>query len=103
MDNFRKPSEKEEEYFLQEELKRIKKLREEQAKAMAEEEKEKLKQLHWMHCPKCGMEMNEITYKNVLIDKCASCGGIFLDKGELEQLLAKEDAFFLEKIFKVFQ
>ena len=49
-------------------------------------ERKRLKDLHWMHCPKCGMKLQEVKFKAVDADVCFSCGGMFLDKGELEQL-----------------
>lgn len=39
-----------------------------------------------MLCPKCGGRLKELTFRNVLIDECTVCGGIWLDKGELEVL-----------------
>jgi len=56
----------------------------------AREELKRLKELHWMRCPKCGMELKEISYRHIAIDECFSCGGVFLDAGELEQIAAKE-------------
>ena len=39
-----------------------------------------------MQCPKCQTEMTVKTYKGVEIDRCPSCKGIFLDKGEMEKI-----------------
>ena len=39
-----------------------------------------------MQCPKCQTEMTAKTYKGVEVDRCPSCMGIFLDKGELEKI-----------------
>lgn len=97
-----KPSEKEEEYFKKQEIERLKKLQEEKERQMKEEEKKKLKELHFMKCPKCGMDMQEIDYKGIKIDKCFSCEGIFLDKGELEEVIRKEGEGILKKISKIF-
>lgn len=97
-----KPSEKEEEYFKKQEIEKLKKLQEEKEKQLKEEEKKKLKELHFMKCPKCGMDMQEIEYKNIKIDKCFSCEGIFLDKGELEEVIRKEGEGLLKKISKIF-
>ncbi len=41
-------------------------------------------------CPKCGGEMRSYERNGVLVDQCAECRGIFLDRGELEQLLDEE-------------
>jgi Zn-finger nucleic acid-binding protein len=55
-----------------------------------------------MKCPKCGADLEEINYKNVMIDTCKECQGIWLDHGELE-LLTKGEAHltkgFLGKLF----
>jgi uncharacterized protein len=39
-----------------------------------------------MNCPRCGNEMMEVTKQTVVIDTCSSCGGIWLDKGELAKI-----------------
>jgi uncharacterized protein len=40
-----------------------------------------------MICPKCHGEMRTYERNGVLVDQCEECRGIFLDRGELEQLL----------------
>ncbi len=97
-----KPSKLEEEYIAKEELERKKKLAAENQKKMLEEERAKLKDLHFMHCPKCGMKIVEIDYKNIRIDQCSGCGGVWLDKGELEQISVMEKKG-LEKLFGIFK
>ena len=42
-----------------------------------------------MNCPRCGNEMMEVTKHTVAVDACASCGGIWLDKGELGKIAAQ--------------
>lgn len=97
-----KPSEKEEEYFARLELERRKKDEEEKIKRMAEDEKRRLKELHYMRCPKCGMELSEVDYKGVTVDKCFACDGLWLDSGELATVLTLEKTTF-DKIFSVFK
>ncbi|NOY76115.1 MAG: hypothetical protein GXP32_10060 [Kiritimatiellaeota bacterium] len=41
-----------------------------------------------MLCPECNDEMLVIELENVEIDFCDECGGIWLDEGELDLLLA---------------
>jgi Zn-finger nucleic acid-binding protein len=42
-------------------------------------------------CPKCRPEqMKEETFSGITIDRCPVCKGIYLDKGELDALLAKK-------------
>ncbi|MGI5862634.1 MAG: zf-TFIIB domain-containing protein [Myxococcales bacterium] len=86
-----KPHSTEEEYFAREEALKRQKLAAEQARKLAEEQKKQLKELHWMHCPKCGMDLQTITYRGVEIDRCFGCNGVWLDEGELEKLATGED------------
>jgi hypothetical protein len=55
-----KPTEKEEEYFARLEFEKRRKLEAENQAQIMEEEKRKLKELHYMRCPKCGMHLIEI-------------------------------------------
>jgi hypothetical protein len=97
-----KPSDKEEEYFARLELERKKKIEAERHKQMAAEERRKLKDLHYMRCPKCGMELREIDYRGINVDKCFSCDGLWLDAGEMD-VLAKLEKSALDKLFGVFK
>ena len=72
---------------------RLEKLEAEQ-KAMAEAEKKRQKELHWMHCPKCGNKLSTQLHGRVEIDVCPSCRGLWLDANELETILAKESGLF---------
>lgn len=103
MSDFDKPSRAEDEYFAKQELERRKKWAQEQAGKMAAEEREKLKQLHWMKCPKCGMDLQEIDLQGVKVDQCANCGGIFLDAGELDQLSKQGDQGLFGRVFSAFR
>src|SRR4030067_30257 len=97
-----KPSEKEEEYFARMEFEKKKKGEEEKQKKLAAAEKRKLKDLHYMKCPKCGMELIEIDYKSIKIDKCSGCEGVWLDAGELETVSQLEKTG-LDKFFGTFR
>ena len=39
-------------------------------------------------CPECEMPMKVTTYDDVLIDVCPSCRGVWLDRGELQKIIA---------------
>src|SRR4030095_14836092 len=80
----------EEEYFARQNMADLKKLADEKRSKLAQEEKEKLKKLHWMRCAKCGSELQEVLFHGVSVDKCFACGGVYLDSGELEKLAGKE-------------
>ncbi len=60
---------------------------------LTQEQLDERKKLHWMCCPKCGTELSEVQFRQVKVDKCFSCGGVFLDDGELEQLTGKPGWF----------
>jgi hypothetical protein len=48
-----------------------------------------------MACPRCSAAMTEVALEHVKIDRCIGCGGVFLDKGELELLThAKSGGLF---------
>ncbi|MEJ5378433.1 MAG: zf-TFIIB domain-containing protein [bacterium] len=97
-----KPSEKEEEYFARLEFERKKKQEEQKHAKLAEDEKKRLKDLHYMRCPKCGMELIEIDYKGIKVDKCSECEGIWLDAGEFE-MVSRMEKGALDKLFGVFK
>jgi Zn-finger nucleic acid-binding protein len=39
-----------------------------------------------MRCPKCGGQLVEVEHHHMKIDRCTDCGGIWLDRGEMEML-----------------
>ena len=98
----KKPSELEEEYFARLEFEKRKKIEEEKQETLAKEEKQRLKDLHYKKCPKCGMDLIEIDYKNIKVDKCSGCEGIWLDPGELEAVSNLEKTG-MDKLFSVFK
>lgn len=65
-------------------------------------EHDRLKALHFMRCPKCGMALETLTLEGVEIDRCRSCNGSWLDDGELEQLSRREPGL-LQKIVGAFR
>ena len=89
-----KPSSGESEYFARQEALKLRKLVLKTTQEMKAEERKRLKDLHYMHCPKCGMKMQEISINQVAVDKCFSCGGLYFDAGELEKVSGREGAFF---------
>ncbi|MGE5190317.1 MAG: zf-TFIIB domain-containing protein [Gemmatimonadota bacterium] len=94
----RKPTESEEEYFARLEFEKRKKAEQEKQQRLAAEERKRLRDLHSMKCPKCGMELIEVDYRQIKIDKCSSCDGVWLDAGELEAVQSLEKSF-LGRIF----
>lgn len=97
-----KPSSTEEEFFAKQDAEKRRKAALEAQRQMEQAEKEQAKQLHFMHCPKCGMKLETVKFKEIEIDRCFSCNGSWLDAGELEQLAGKEPGF-LQKVVSVFK
>ncbi|MGH9786870.1 MAG: zf-TFIIB domain-containing protein [Terriglobia bacterium] len=81
-----KPSEQEEEYFAKQEIQRRLQAEAKKAQALAEDEKKRLRDLHHLHCPKCGTKLQEAVMKEITVDICPGCHGIWLDAGEMEKL-----------------
>ncbi|KPK91811.1 MAG: hypothetical protein AMJ94_06395 [Deltaproteobacteria bacterium SM23_61] len=98
----KKPSEKEEEYFARMEFERKKKVEEAKHQKLRGEEKKMLRDLHFMKCPKCGMELIEIDCQGIKVDKCSECQGVWLDAGELENAAGLEKTA-LDRFFRVFK
>lgn len=78
---------------IREELSRRRAAREREEEDLSEAQRAELQQRHWMRCPKCGLTLDEITFRGVKVDKCFGCGGVYLDDGELEQLAGKPGWF----------
>jgi hypothetical protein len=80
-----KPSRNEDEYFAKQNQEQIRAMR---AKLDAERKKaEKAENsAHLNKCPRDGSDLKEQHVENVKIDECPVCGGVWLDKGELELL-----------------
>ncbi len=55
-----------------------------------------------MICPRCKGELIETVKHDVVIDYCPSCGGIWLDKGELSKIInqIKQAEASLDEEFK---
>lgn len=43
-----------------------------------------------LKCPKCLTPMNSFERSGVTLEHCPECGGIFLDRGELERVIEAE-------------
>ena len=61
----------------------------ERAAQTAEADRKRLREQHFMRCPKCGHEMKEEELEGVKIDRCSFCEGIYFDAGELDQVFLR--------------
>jgi hypothetical protein len=74
------------EYFAQIEKELKKQTGENNKKQTPKDEKDKIRELHFMKCPKCGKDLIEIDFKGTKIDECSACSGMWLDSGEYDAL-----------------
>jgi hypothetical protein len=54
-------------------------------------ERQRLRDQHFMKCPKCGHDLKERQFEGVTVDVCSFCEGVFFDAGELDVLFTKRD------------
>lgn len=81
-----RPTKNEEAYIAQLQAERQQELRRQREKEEATRRREQERELHFMHCPKCGAQLAEVQNGNLAVDRCTECGGVWLDPGELEQV-----------------
>ncbi len=82
----------ENEYFRRKERELIEKMK-------AKLSEETIKDLQ-IDCPKCDGHLMETEYEDVAIDVCDQCSGVWLDAGELAQIVDKnEDSGWLSRFF----
>ncbi|MGH7560084.1 MAG: zf-TFIIB domain-containing protein [Gemmatimonadales bacterium] len=89
-----KPSRNEDEYFAREEAEKIARLR-------AQEERSRIateRKSHYMKCPKDGSDLKTIEFHAIQVDHCGECGGLWLDRGEVDVLLKHEDPGLFRKV-----
>ncbi len=81
----------EDEYFHRREQELIEKMR---AKLAAENN-----DVSKLNCPKCDGNLVETNYENIKMDVCNKCHGVWLDAGELAQILHKDEGGWLHRLF----
>lgn len=96
-----KPSKNEDEYFARREVERRREAALEHQREMEEAEKERQRELHYMKCPKCGMDLHTLEFRGLSLDRCYNCHGTWFDHGEMEQLLKKQE--FLDRVMGLFR
>jgi uncharacterized protein len=85
----------EEEYFRRKEREAIEKLRAQ----MSAEEQAKAAEAATLECPRCDGRLEAVVNEGVEIDVCDTCGGVWLDAGELEQLSKRESGGWLGRLW----
>jgi hypothetical protein len=80
------PSRNEDEYFARESAQLIA----ERRAALDAERARREQEARQPRCPRCSTALEERELRQVKVDVCPTCGGVWLDKGELELLSAGE-------------
>ncbi|HJQ34178.1 MAG TPA: zf-TFIIB domain-containing protein [Pyrinomonadaceae bacterium] len=78
----------EEEYFRRRDKESLERLRE----AIREDARTRDLGPVTMPCPRCTGKLHEDSYDEVSINRCDTCGGIWLDAGELEHIISQESS-----------
>lgn len=78
----------EEEYFKRKDRESLNKLRD----ALREAAKERGEEKSTLPCPRCDGRLHEMVFDDVRIDRCDRCEGLWLDAGELEDIIKQENA-----------
>jgi len=77
-----KPSKNEHEYFVRRDAELMK-----QRRAELDEQRQKRERASHLHkCPRCGCDLKERQHHHIKVDECVECGGMWLDKGEIEMI-----------------
>ncbi|WP_116041624.1 zf-TFIIB domain-containing protein [Amycolatopsis palatopharyngis] len=55
-----------------------------------------MRRLRYVICPKCQNVLKTVDKNGIHIEQCEGCRGIFLDRGELEQIVGAENAYYAQ-------
>jgi hypothetical protein len=95
------PTDPENEYFKLKEIRKLKRAALDAARETKADERTRLKEQHWMRCPKCGMKLDEIEFRGVTVDTCFNCEGMFFDLGEVDKMLEWKEPGLVEQMVTV--
>jgi len=98
-----KPSLSEEEYFAREDALKKEKIAREQARLLEQQQRDSLKTMHFMKCPRCGMDLHAIAFRGLEIERCMNCGGHWLDASELEKVVGSEHGTVMAAVLNWFK
>ncbi|MGD9763399.1 MAG: zf-TFIIB domain-containing protein [Candidatus Binatia bacterium] len=80
-------------YFAQKDRELLEKLRKQRRENVVQGQSESPR------CPRCGTQLVERVVRDVTVDECPNCGGVWLDKGELEHLAGREQESWFGRLF----
>ena len=55
-----------------------------------------------IRCPHCGEALQAVLYHRIQVHGCPGCGGIWLEKGEVERLAGPQEGHWLQQLFEAF-
>ena len=87
---------REDQYFRNRDKELIERLRSKREKEFATD----LKAAGTLICPRCGAHLGERSQHGVYARECPSCGGLWLDKGDVEVLAEREQDGWLGRLFR---
>lgn len=91
----------EDEFIAKEEAEKTKRLKELMKEQLSTQQREETKARCYMKCPKCGADLNEVTFRGIKIDRCLNCDGVWLDEGELAKLAGDEESSTIGNILHI--
>lgn len=98
----KKPCGQEEEYFAREEFERQRRMHDEEQRKLKAEERTRLRELHHMRCPMCGMQLVDVDYCRLQVTQCTECHGIWLSQEDLDTIRELEHPV-MHKLLEVFK
>ncbi len=98
-----KPATAEEEYFARENAERLRKLAAENRASLDQAERARLRALHHGRCSNCGMELHEVAWRGVKVQRCFDCNGTYLAAGELEKIATAEPHGVVQDFLRLFE
>lgn len=79
---------REDQYFAEQDRKLVERIRQEKEREQEEAERKGSR----LRCPKCGERLIAKKLSGVAVEECPACQGLWLDKGELEQIANSGEA-----------
>jgi hypothetical protein len=93
----------EDEYFAREDAVKKRRIAIEMKKELDATKRRALKELHFMCCPHCGMKLQTVRQGKIDVDACFNCGGVFLDKKDLDVIAAPQQKGVMSAILNWFK
>ncbi len=103
MSSLSKPTAHEDQYIVEVERKRMRASHEAMETARCEEKTKQLRDLHWMHCPNCGLHLHKSTCHGVQVARCGDCKGIFIQEDKMNMIAGEEAKGLVDGLLSIFK